>query len=164
MKIGDKISVIDENLSGIIVSIFGNRVIFSDEHGFEHQYTKGKLVLQNHSIYENIRIQKKAEMPKNISKKHNKKHQILDLHFEKIVSNPSYFNSAERLAFQKEKLLKTLAFCRKNNLKKLEIIHGIGDGTLQNMVYTVLKKQTGLDFHDKEILHHQSGSVIVEFS
>ena len=63
----------------------------------------------------------------------------------------------------KEKLLETIDFCRKNNLKKLEIIHGVGDGTLQKMVIDVLESQTGLDFYNKEILHHQSGALMVNF-
>ncbi len=161
MKINDRVSVIDDDLSGVVTSVQGNMVIFRDEHGFTHQYNKEKLVLQNKSLYENIRVEKKQEHNKAISKKHNKNHLVLDLHFEKLVKNPSDYDSFERLFLQKEKLLETLDFCRKNNLKKLEIIHGIGDGTLQKMVYDVLESQANLEFHNKEILHHQSGTVLV---
>ena len=161
MKIGDKVSVIDEDLGGVITSVHGNIVVFADEHGFTHKYPTEKLVKNNAALYENIRPEKKFEHNKKLSKKHNRNHLVLDLHFEKLVDNPLAYESFERLFLQKEKLLQTLEFCRKNNLKKLEIIHGLGDGTLQKMVHDVLESQTGLDFHNKEILHHQSGSVIV---
>lgn len=108
-------------------------------------------------------VEKKAEPVKVNSKKHNKNHLILDLHFEKLVDNPSDYESFERLFLQKEKLISTLDFCRKNNLKKLEIIHGVGDGTLQKLVYDTLESQIGLDFYNKEVLHHQSGAVMVNF-
>lgn len=163
MKINDKISVIDEDLNGIITSVQGNIVIFKDNHGFIHKYSKEQLVLQNADLYENIRVEKKHEHNKKTSKKHNKNHLVLDLHFENLVKNPLDYNSFDRLFLQKEKLLQTIEFCRKNNLKKLEIVHGIGDGTLQKMVRDVLESQTKLDFYNNEILHHQSGAVIVNF-
>ncbi len=163
MKIGDKVSVIDDDLEGTVTSVHGETVVFADEHGFTHKLSKEKLVIRNQSLYENIRVEKKYEHNKKLSKKHSKNHMVLDLHFEKLVDNPLAYESFERLFIQKEKLIETLDFCRKNNLKKMEIIHGLGDGTLQKMVYDVLESQIGLDFHNKEILHHQSGSVIVNF-
>lgn len=163
MKIGDKVSVVDEDLSGVITSTKGNIVVFKDEYGFTHQYQREKLVPKNADIYENISIVKKAEPKKVVSKKHQKNHLVLDLHFNHLVKNPDDYDSFERLFIQKEKLIETINFCRKNNLKRLEIVHGIGDGTLQRIVFDVLESQTNLDFYNKEILHHQSGAVMVEF-
>jgi hypothetical protein len=40
MKIGDKVSVVDEDLSGVVTSVKGNIVVFKDEYGFTHQYPK----------------------------------------------------------------------------------------------------------------------------
>ncbi|MFY1045002.1 Smr/MutS family protein [Chryseobacterium sp. GP-SGM7] len=163
MKIGDKVSVVDEDLSGVITSTKENIVVFKDEYGFTYQYPKEKLVPKNAAIYDNIPIVKKAETKKIISKKHDKSPFILDLHFDNLVKNPNDYDSFERLFIQKEKLIQTINFCRKNHLKRLEVVHGIGDGTLQRMVLDVLESQTGLDFYNKEILHHQSGAVMVEF-
>lgn len=163
MKIGDKVSVVDEDLEGIVTSTNGNIVVFKDEYGFTHQYSKEKLVPKNTDFYENIKVVRKAEPQKVTSKKHHKNHLVLDLHFHNLVKNPSDYESFERLFMQKEKLLEVISFCRKNNLKRLEIVHGIGDGTLQRIVLDVLESQTNLDFYNKEILHHQSGAVMVEF-
>ena len=120
-------------------------------------------MLQNADQYNDYSTNQKDEPRKIISKKHNKKHLVLDLHFENLVSNPFDYESFERLLIQKEKLLEVINFCRKNRLKKLEIIHGIGDGTLQRMVLDVLESQTGLDFYNMAVLKNQSGSVFVEF-
>ena len=163
MKIGDKVSVVDEDLSGLVTSIKGNTVVFKDEYGFMHHYPEQKLVPKNASIYENIKIIQKEETKRMVSKKHDKNPLVLDLHFENLVSNPNDYDSFERLFLQKEKLIQVINFCRKNHLKRLEIVHGIGDGVLQKMVWDVLGSQTGLDFYNKEILHHQSGAVMVEF-
>ncbi|KQS94147.1 Smr/MutS family protein [Chryseobacterium sp. Leaf394] len=163
MKIGEKVSALDEDLNGVVTSVNGNTVVFKDEYGFTYQYPKEKLVPKNAEIYENIKIVKKAEPKKTVSKKHDKNPMILDLHFENLVKNPNDYDSFERLFLQKEKLIQTINFCRKNHLKRLEIVHGIGDGTLQRMVLDVLESQTNLDFYNKEILHHQSGAVMVDF-
>lgn len=163
MKIGDKVSVVDDDLSGLVSSVNGNIVVFKDEYGFTHQYPKEKPVPKLSDLYENIQVVKKAEPKKNISKKHHKNALVLDLHFHNLVKNPNDYDSFERLFIQKEKLLEVLGFCRKNHLKRLEIVHGIGDGVLQRMVLDILESQTGLDFYNKDILHHQSGAVMVEF-
>jgi len=163
MKIGDKVSVIDENLDGIITSVQEKMVVFKDDFGFTHQYPKEKLVSKNPDFYENIKVEKKNEQSKPKSNKNAANHLVLDLHFNKLVKNPADYESFERLFLQKEKLLETLEFCRKNNLKKLEIIHGIGDGVLQNIVFDVLKGMTNIEFEDHEFFFHSSGSVMVNF-
>ncbi|MGC4128223.1 MAG: DNA mismatch repair protein [Bergeyella sp.] len=163
MKINDKVSVIDEDLNGIVTSVHGNMVVVQDEFGFTHQYPKEKLVIRNASIYDGVKVEKKAEYTPPKSKKHSQNILVLDLHFEKLVSNPENYESFERLFIQKEKLVQTLEFCRKNRIKKMEIIHGIGNGTLQKLVTDTLKSQSGLDFYHKEILVQQSGAILVEF-
>lgn len=161
MKIGDLVSAIDENLKGIITSVKGDTVVFKDEHGFTHQFKKNQVVLQNPAIYEEVKAVRKPEITKPVSKKHNRKHLVLDLHFENLVKNPAGYDAFERIFMQKEKLMETLAFCRRNNLKKLEIIHGIGDGVLQKMVYDYLNGQTNIEFDDHDFFYHQRGSVMV---
>ncbi|MEC5157841.1 Smr/MutS family protein [Chryseobacterium sp. MP_3.2] len=163
MKIGDKVSAVDEDFEGIVTSMQGEMVVVKDDYGFTHQFLGTKLVLRNPKLYEGTAIIQKEEKSKTISKKHDKKPMLLDLHFDLLVKNPEKYDAFERLFLQKEKLLKTLDFCRSNHLKKLQIIHGIGDGVLQQMVYDVLESQTNLEFHNKEILHHQSGTVMVFF-
>ena len=163
MKIGDRVSVVDEDLSGVITSVKGNIVVFKDEYGFTYQYPKEKLVPKISEFYENIKVVRKAEPKKATSKAHQKSPMILDLHFHHLVKNPNDYDSYERLFIQKEKLVETLNFCRKHHLKRLEIVHGIGDGVLQRMVHDTLESQTNIDFYNKEILHHQSGAVMVEF-
>ena len=163
MKIGDKVSVIDDILKGKITAFNGKKITVEDEHGFSHVYNENEITLQNPEIYNQLKTVQKEETSKPKSKKHHKNPLVLDLHFETFGKNSGKIDAFERLFLQKEKLLKTLDFCRENNLKRLEIIHGIGDGVLQKMVHDVLESQTNLEFHNKEILHHQSGTVLVYF-
>lgn len=164
MKIGDSVSVLDENLSGKISSVKGELVSFIDEHGFSHEFPQSKLVLRNAGIYDGVKPEKKFEFSKPVSKKHNRNHFTIDLHFEKLVENPDKYDSFERFFIQKEKLLEALDFCRTHRQKKMEIIHGIGDGTMQQLVIQTLEGMAGITFHHNAVLKHQSASIIVEFS
>lgn len=161
MKIGDHVSVIDEDLEGKITSVKQDTVYFKDDHGFVHEYQKEKLVLKNASIYEELGTVNKKVQTKSTSQKNPKIHKVLDLHFEKLVENPDQYNSTERLFIQRDHLIETIEFCRKNKIRKLEIIHGIGDGVLQKMVHDYLEGQTNLEFEDHEFFYHQTGKVTV---
>lgn len=161
MKIGDSVAAVDDDLNGIVTSVHGETVVFRDQHGFTHQFRKNQLVIQHPELYENLPSIKKEEPRKQVSKRHNKNHLVLDLHFENLVTDPHSYDAFERLFIQKEKLVETVNFCRKNNLKKLEIIHGIGDGVLQKMVHEYLIGQTNIEFEDHDFFYHQTGSVIV---
>ncbi|MFC4685591.1 Smr/MutS family protein [Epilithonimonas pallida] len=163
MKIGDLVSVIDENLRGTVIKIIANQVKIEDEHGFTYNFSKDKLTIIDSELYENSPIIRKKESPKIISKKHNKAPLKLDLHFNFLVKNPADYDAFERLIIQREKLLETIDFCRKNHIKNLLIIHGIGDGVLQKMVYDVLEGLTNIEYDSDGFFYHQSGNVEVKF-
>ena len=163
MKIGDLVSVIDDDLKGKISAFKGNLVQIEDEHGFHYDIEKSKVVLYNHNIYDDISITAKKETSTKISKKNQTQPQSIDLHFEKLVNNPQNFESWERLMIQREKLIEKLEYCRSNNIKRLNIIHGIGDGVLQNMVHEVLQGFAGIEYEDHDFFYHSTGNVLVTF-
>lgn len=163
MKVGDLVSVIDENLRGKVLKIIANQVKIEDEHGFTYNFSKDQLTIIDSGLYENSPIIKKQETPKITSKKHNKAPLKLDLHFELLVKNPSDYDAFERLMIQREKLQEAIDFCRKNKIKTLQIIHGIGDGVLQKMVYDVLEGLTNIEYDSDGFFYHQSGNVEVKF-
>lgn len=163
MKIGDKVSVLDEDLEGKVISIKNGMVNFEDEYGFLHQYPLEKLVSKDENFYEEIEIKSEKEKIHPKWRKQNQTIEILDLHFDKIKEKTSA-DGFERLLIQKEKLIKTLEYCRKHKIRKLKIIHGIGDGIVQGMVVEILKSSTGIDFYHTEILPEQSGAIMVEFT
>lgn len=161
MKAGDKVSVLNDNLRGTVIKVHKNLITIEDEYGFEHTYKPTDLVPAETDLYSSKPIVVKPEPKKNISKKNKIPELILDLHFEQLVNNPSDYDSWERLFIQKQRLQETIAFCRKNHIKRLEIIHGIGDGVLQEMVFDVLRGEVGLEYEDGNFFRHQSGATTV---
>ena len=163
MKVGDLVSVIDDNLKGKVLNIIANQVKIEDEHGFTYNLNKEQLTIIDSGLYENVPVIRKKEPAKITSKKHNKAPLKLDLHFNFLVKDPSGYDAFERLMIQKEKLLETIDFCRKNHIKNLQVINGIGDGVLQKMVYDVLEGLAGVEYDSDGFFYHQSGKVDVRF-
>lgn len=161
MKIGDRVSVIDDDVRGTVTSVHGDWVVVKDEFGFTHRYDKKALVVYEVSLYDEVKTVPKKDSQKPNARKNLKPHPVLDLHFEKLVENPTDYDSVERLFIQKEKLIEKIEFCRKNRIRKLEIIHGIGDGVLQKMVHDYLSGQMNIEFEDHEFFYHQTGSVLI---
>ncbi len=160
MKKGDRVSVLDENLSGTVTKIDSKTVIFEDEHGFLHQYPIEKLIIRSEEWTGNITTDSGKSGKKKSSGSVRKSTFTLDLHFDRLTPDHKKYNSADRLALQKEKILETIDQCMRSGVRKIEIIHGIGDGTLQNMVRETLEAK-GLEFYDNALYLDQSGSVTV---
>lgn len=163
MQVGDLVSVIDDNLRGKVVRIIADQVKIEDEHGFTYHFKQSQLTIIDDDLYKNSPVVRKTETSKLISKKHNKSPLKVDLHFDHLVKHPSGYDAFERLMIQKEKLLETIDFCRKNKIKNLQVIHGIGDGVLQKMVYDILEGLTNIEYDSDGFFYHQSGKVEVRF-
>ncbi|SKB85724.1 hypothetical protein SAMN05660477_01468 [Soonwooa buanensis] len=163
MKIGDAVSILDDDLRGHITSVKPNGYDVKDEFGFVYFFPKDKVLLLDKSLYDDIKVSVKKENTKPVSKKHKKEAFRIDLHFENLVKNPHDYESFERLMIQREKLQESIEFCRKHKLKRMIIIHGIGDGVLQNMVYDVIRGLADVEYDDDGFFYHQSGSIELIF-
>ena len=73
MKIGDLVSVIDDDLKGKISAFKGNLVQIEDEHGFLYEIEKSKIVPHHHNIYEDISVVSKKKTQLKFQKKIKKK-------------------------------------------------------------------------------------------
>lgn len=163
MKVGDKISVIDEDFRGTIIKVFPLTYEVEDQFGFSYQFLKAKVVPADQDLYDNIKIVRKKETSKPVSKKHNKDAFKIDLHFDNLVHNSGEHDAFERLFIQKEKLIEAINFCRKHRLKRMQIIHGIGDGVVQKMVYDVISGLPNVEYDEDGFFYHQSGKVELIF-
>lgn len=163
MKVGDRVSVLDDDLKGKIISIKNEMIKIRDDYGFDYEFHQSKLVLQNQDFYQNISVNQKEDFSKIVSKKHQKNQLKLDLHFDKLVDFPNQYESWERFIIQREKLVETLEYCKEKSVKKLVIIHGLGEGVLQEMIYEVLRGYSGVDFEENDFFRHQSTEIEVVF-
>ena len=175
MKLGDYVSVLDEDVYGKVVSIVGNKITIIDLDGFEQQYLKNELVYQSQELpdfansLDNIseiiteKEQKKHNFSSKIKPKERKSAQMeVDLHIHQLVSDTRNMDNFEMLNFQLEIARRKIAFAIRKKIQKIIFIHGVGQGVLKYELIRVLKEYEGrLKFYDADYQKYGLGATEV---
>lgn len=72
----------------------------------------------------------------------------IDLHIEELIDSHSGLTNAQILAIQLEHFEKELQYCLSNGIKKLIVIHGVGNGKLKTEITAILKTVDDVEFFD----------------
>ena len=171
MKIGDKVSVLDEDISGVITAISQDEVTVLDSDGFEYQYFKRELVLE-FSDFSNIEISAQniaeKEQKKNINTKRvkpkdrNLPPMEVDLHIQHLVPKTRGLDSFEIMNIQLDTAKYKIAFAITKKIQRIVFIHGVGEGVLKYELYRLLKEYEGqLKFYDADYQKYGIGATEV---
>ena len=165
MKIGDKVAVISETISGRVISINDDEVVIEDEHGFELKYPKSDLVVRkgdyrlgndlvNKEIKEKLRSVHQSE--------HSLKSFEIDLHIEELTDDHSYMTNHEILTKQMTVCRSFIQNAIEKGQKKIVLIHGKGEGVLKSEIHLFLNKLRNLNgvnlsYHDASYSEYGMG-------
>lgn len=144
-KIGDSVSVLDEDLSGIIKRIKGETVFIETEDGFELSFNKSALVLSkptsfkkeifSHTSYSKAISEKeqvrKRKQPILKGKERFQPTMEVDLHINQLVKSTKGMSNHDMLTLQLDTAKRQLEFAIKKRLQKVVFIHGVGEGVLK---------------------------------
>lgn len=159
---GDKVSVLDEAINGIVLSVQNHEVSIETEDGFIMKYIDKELVKINNTSDLNMdtgsfnlnQIKKEKEIPKPRSfvKEKKVKGEIpppeFDLHIEKLVKNYRGMSNYDILTFQSETAKRHIEFAIRNRIPKIVLIHGVGEGTLKAELDFLLGRYPNVDFRE----------------
>jgi len=165
---GDKITVLDEAIDGIVTDIKGSTVYITTDDGFDLQFEKSEVIkigneLKN-AAHHNISkaIQEKSEPIKRSfikQKKEDSKEVSFDLHIEKLVRTTKGMQAFEMLELQIETAQRHLDFAIKNRIPKIVLIHGVGDGRLQAEIEYMLKRYENIWFQEANYQRYGQGAI-----
>jgi len=167
MQIGDKIMVIDDDLSGVISKIENSEVHFVTDEGFNYVYHLSKIVVVD-SLIENLLLQgnprKKRLSQKAILKKNkSKKMPVFDLHIEKIQVRHKHLSDGQKLQIQLDEVHRIIIKMQRQKQKEFILVHGVGKGVLKNEIIKILKTRK-ITFSDASYLHFgQNAALRVSF-
>lgn len=82
----------------------------------------------------------------------------VDLHIEELIDSHSGLTNAQILAIQLERFEKEMEYCLSNNMKKLIVIHGVGNGKLKQEIIAILKSIDGISYHDASYKNYGFGA------
>tara|TARA_R110000787_G_scaffold230861_2_gene338345 strand:- start:6558 stop:7106 length:549 start_codon:yes stop_codon:yes gene_type:complete len=175
MKIGDKVSVLDEDITGEITAISRDDITIVDSDGFEYQYFKKELVHESNDFSNlNISPQNISEI---ISEKEQKKNKNtrkvkikdrnlppmeVDLHIQQLVSKTRGLDNFEMLNIQLDTARYKITFAISKKIQRIVFIHGVGEGVLKYELYRLLKEYEGqLKFYDADYQKYGIGATEV---
>lgn len=172
---GDKVEVLDEAISGVVVSIKENEVLVETTDGFTMTFFVNELIKIHNSnnlmtSIKSVNVDsffKEKEEPKRRSfvKERKVKGEIpapeFDLHIEKLVPNKRGMSNFDILTLQTDTAKRHIDFAIKNRIPKIVFIHGVGEGILKAELDFLLGRYDGIDFKDANYQKYGSGATEV---
>lgn len=174
-EIGDKVEVLDEAISGKVVSIKNNEITIETTDNFTMTYFVKEIVkINNSSVLSGFfstqsltSVLKDKEAPKKRSfvkeKKSRKDEFVLevDLHIEKLVPSKRGMSNYDILTLQIETAKRQLDFAIKNRMPKVVFIHGVGEGVLKADLDFLLGRYDTISFQDANYQKYGLGATEV---
>ena len=172
---GDKVSVLDEAMDGVVLSVKDNQVTIEIEDGFVMTFFVNELVKVNDSsnLMDSIKrinvseISKEKEIPKlrSFVKEKRSKHEIpapeFDLHIEKLVPNKRGMSNYDILTLQTETARRHIEFAIRNRIPKIVFIHGVGEGVLKAELDFLLGRYDNIAFQEGNYQRYGQGATEV---
>ncbi|MEK8179882.1 Smr/MutS family protein [Flavobacterium buctense] len=171
---GDKVSVLDDAIDGVVVDVKGHEVTIETTDGFNLTFKSSELIKianqgeMNFSFNKNQVIAEK-EIPKpnytNTEKKSKKELPVpeFDLHIEKLVKNYKSMSNYDILTKQTDTAKYHIEFAIRNRIPKIVFIHGVGEGILKSELDFMLGRYDNITFQEANFQKYGQGATEVYF-
>lgn len=174
-NIGDKVSVLDEAIDGVVLKIINDNITIETTDGFTMTYFVNELIKVNNtselsSGTRSINIsavskEKEIPKPRSFVKEKKVKGEIpppeFDLHIEKLVKNFRGMSNYDILNIQAETAKRHIEFAIRNRIPKIVFIHGVGEGVLKSELDFMLGRYDNIDFRDADYQKYGQGATEV---
>ena len=176
-EIGDRVSVLDEAVDGIVIEVENNEITIETNDKFLMTYFVNELIKANNSNELNSFNKTEALLKKNNDAQLSRKQLELqkklekvekgipefDLHIEKLVKNKNGLTNFDILTIQLDTAKRHVEFAVKNRIPKIVFIHGVGEGILKAELDFMLKRYEQISFQDANYQKYGLGATEVFF-
>ncbi len=172
MKVGDKVSAIDEDVTGYVVKISGDEVTIESD-GFEMDFSKKELIIEptkglghslfNHADLDSIIKEKEsddkpyARKSKTVKDKYQHVMEV-DLHAHQLTGSTKGMTKHQILNLQIDTVKHKIDFAIKKNIQKIVFIHGVGEGVLKMELDYLFSTYDNLKFYDADFKKYGYGA------
>ncbi|QNR23568.1 Smr/MutS family protein [Croceimicrobium hydrocarbonivorans] len=163
-KIGDIVSFLHEAGTGTILKIEGNQAEVMMDHGFAEWLPLNELVPRKALSIGEVQSKDRPRTSLEKGRAKAKAAEVIeaDLHFEALVDFPKNFSSHEKLQIQLNEARKAIDRARRAGVKKVVLIHGVGQGRLRDEIYAMLERMDRIIFYDASFARYGKGATEVE--
>lgn len=176
-EIGDRVSVLDEAVDGVVIEVKNNEITIETNDKFVMTYFVNELIKVNNSSELNDFNKTEALLKKNNDAQLSRKQLELqkklekvekgipefDLHIEKLVKNKNGLTNFDILTIQLDTAKRHIEFAIKNRIPKIVFIHGVGEGILKAELDFMLKRYEQISFQDANYQKYGLGATEVFF-
>lgn len=173
-KVGDRVELLDDDLSGVVKGIKGDEVKIETEDGFEMDFPADQLVKIKEDINE-IDVQefdfnevlkektpaKKKHVPKSKPKDKGAPPMEVDLHINQLVKSSRGLSNHEMLNLQLDTARHKLEFAIRKRIQKVVFIHGVGEGILKMELEYLLGRYSNVKYYDADYQKYGLGATEV---
>lgn len=171
MKVGDRVSAIDEDITGHVIKIEGDLITIESD-GFEMDFSHKELIVESeglgHTLFKDsdvdeiIKQKESDDKPyKAQSKSHKEKYQHImevDLHAHQLARSTQGMTKHQILNLQIDTIKYKIDFAIKKNIQKVVFIHGVGEGVLKIELDYLLSTYDNLKFYDADFKKYGYGA------
>ncbi|MBU2940332.1 DNA mismatch repair protein MutS [Lacinutrix sp. C3R15] len=144
-KVGDFVFVLDDDLSGEIVRVSGDKITILTKDDFELDFNSNEVVKQEntntlkHNVFTNASLQhvvseKETKKRKVVTKKAKERYEPtfeVDLHIHHLTKSSRGMSNHDMLNLQLDTARRQLEFAINKRIQKMVFIHGVGEGVLK---------------------------------
>jgi dsDNA-specific endonuclease/ATPase MutS2 len=174
-KKGTQVSVLDEDLSGIVVAATGTTVTIETEDGFILKFSPSELVashttLISDTIFNGTSVAKivaeketaKRKPTKRVKPKARAQFALeVDLHVDKLVRTTKGMTNFDMLNLQLDIAKHKIDFAIAKRIKRVVLIHGVGEGVLKAELETLLRRYDNIKFYEANYQKYGMGATEV---
>lgn len=175
-QIGEKVVFLNEPNGGVIRRIVNSFYFVEDETGFERPFPAQELAKVHGTSYKSSASAKDKFIADITSatlqhtvKKENRTGYLkpidvweVDLHIESLSDSHSGMSNAQILNRQLSMFKAFFDKAKAKNIRKLVVIHGVGEGVLKEEVRMFLGKQNGVEYFDASYAEYGKGATQIE--
>lgn len=175
-EIGNKVSVLDEDLSGKIIRIQGNNITLETDDGFEMSFNAQELVvIKNETelkaksfmdVSFNEVLKEKEDSKRKLSNKKKVKERFepimeVDLHIHQLTDKSGRMSNHDMLTLQLDTARKQLEFAIRKRIQKMVFIHGVGEGILKIELEYLFGRYPNVKYYDANYQKYGLGATEV---
>jgi len=173
LQVGDRVSVLDEDIKGHIVAINSNQVTIETSDGFEMQFSIEEVVKEkplegsvfgNIDVTEVIREKEQPSKRKAVRvkpKERNLPMMEVDLHIHQITTSNRNMTNHDILTLQLDTARHKLDYAIKNKIQKIVFIHGVGEGVLKMELEYLFGRYDNIKFYAADYQKYGLGATEV---
>jgi len=177
LKPGDRVGFLYEKGEGEIIRLVSpERFLVRDENDFERLFSRNELVVihsKDYKLPDDLVVQvndddtlssQQYTVRKEKKTGSRKPMEIweLDLHIEALTDSHSGMSNAEILDRQLREMRSFYSKARTKQIRRIILIHGVGEGVLKEEVRIFLSKQEGVTFYDADFREYGKGATAAD--